>query len=218
MPRLRRLSTVVIASLSACLACTRDAPPPPHDAAPSVAAAPDAGRSARRRRRRRGPSQAGAHASNTAAGAQGSNGVNNAPAEVDDEVDEPPRPRTMPETGPTLTEDLGPPPSASFDMTQSQGEGPIGMDPHAVSRGLDPLLPRFSACAAFATDDQGRGPHGRVTVRLRIRNDGQPLAARVSGGGGSSDFVLCVRRVVASARFSRFNGPDAMASWGFDVD
>lgn len=215
MSRLRRLSTVVMAAVSVCLACSHETPAPARDAAPSVAARPDAGRTARRRRRRpRAQSrQAGAHASNTPTAQAG-----DPPAEVDDYGDEPPRPRTMPETGPTISEDLGPPPAQSFDMAQGASEGPMGMDPQAVSRGLNPLLPRFSACAAFATDDQGHGPHGRVTVRLRIRNDGQPLAARVSGGGGTSDFVLCVRRVVASARFSRFNGPDAMASWGFDVD
>ncbi len=124
----------------------------------------------------------------------------------------------MTETGPVLSEDLGPPPSQDFDMTRAAASGRMGLEPAQISRGLDPLLPRLANCAAATVDDNGHGAHGRVTVRLRIRPEGRPSAARVSGGGGSSEFVLCVRRVVASARFASFEGPDVMATWGFDVD
>jgi hypothetical protein len=81
---------------------------------------------------------------------------------------------------------------------------------------MNPLLGRLERCAAATGDD--RGPRGRVSVRLRIRNDGAPLAARCTGGGGPPEFLVCVRRVVASARFAPFRGPDVFASWGFDVD
>jgi hypothetical protein len=40
----------------------------------------------------------------------------------------------------------------------------------------------------------------------------------VSGGGGPPEFLPCVRRVVAAARFEAFRGPDVMVGWGFDVD
>ena len=116
-----------------------------------------------------------------------------------------------------LPENLGPPPEVSYDMGAG-GEGPLGITESQVSQGLDPLLPRFGNCAAATTDDQGHGPHGRVRVRLRIRNDGRPTAATVSSAGGSPEFVTCARRVVASARFESFRGPDAIVGWGFDVD
>ncbi len=53
---------------------------------------------------------------------------------------------------------------------------------------------------------------------MRVRPDGSPAAARVSGGNGGPEFVLCVRRVAASARFAHFGGPDVFVTWGFDVD
>ncbi len=123
----------------------------------------------------------------------------------------------MPERGPVLTDNLGPPPEGHFDMTAAQ-EGPIGLTPDQVRHGLEPLMSRFTQCVEWGTDDEGRGPRGRVSIRLRIHNDGRPVAARVSGGGGSAEFVTCVRRVVAASRFDRFGGPDVMAGWGFDVD
>jgi hypothetical protein len=131
--------------------------------------------------------------------------------------DEPeaPRPRIT-ETGPMLPENLGPAPEQTLDMTGG-GEGPIGLEESDVSRGLNPLLGRFSNCAA-ATSDDNHGPRGRVTVRVRVRNDGRPTAARVSGGGGPAEFVTCARRVVASARFRSFRGSDVIVGWGFDVD
>src|SRR5439155_23923452 len=118
-----------------------------------------------------------------------------------------PAPRQRPritETGPMLSEDLGRPSDATLDLTRG-GSGPMGLEPVQISRGMDPLLGRLSVCADATTDEQGRGPHGRVTVRLRIRPNGTPVAARVGGGGGGSDFVACVRRVVASARFPSFS-------------
>jgi len=124
----------------------------------------------------------------------------------------------MAETGPTLPEDLGPPPARTLDLGTAPGGLAEGLEPRQVSRGLDPLLPRLSACAEATTGDDGHGPRGHVTVRLRVRNDGHPVAARVSGGGGPSLFVLCVRRVVASARFERFGGADVFVTWGFDID
>jgi hypothetical protein len=102
-------------------------------------------------------------------------------------------------------------------MSQAS-EGPIGISESQVTRRMNPLMDRLGRCAAATTDDHGNGPHGRVSVRLRIHNDGRPMAARVSGGGGTSEFMICVRRVVASARFESFRGPDAMVTWGFDVD
>ena len=94
----------------------------------------------------------------------------------------------------------------------------MGLEPSQVSRALNPLLPRFAACAEYVTRDDGSGPRGRVGLRMRVRPDGHPIAARVSGGGGGQEFVLCVRRVAAAARFSRFEGPDVFVTWGFDVD
>lgn len=111
-----------------------------------------------------------------------------------------------------LPEELGPAPSMQLDLSQSN-EGPLGIEPAQVSRGMDPLMNRLQVCAA-ATDARGR-----VSVRMRIRPDGVPTAARVSlSGGADGEFIPCVRRVVASARFSRFNGPDAIVSWGFSID
>lgn len=142
--------------------------------------------------------------------------IGETPAEADEGPEAPQRPRIT-ETGPMLPEDLGPPPSQTMDMGQAS-EGPLGLAPEQISHGFNPLLPRFGACAEATSDDQGHGPHGRVTVRVRIRNDGHPIAARVSGGGGPAEFMPCVRRVAAAARFDRFGGPDVMATWGFDVD
>jgi len=136
---------------------------------------------------------------------------------IEDDEPDPPRPRIT-ETGPMLTENLGPPPSQTIDLTTTGGDGPIGLDESAVSRALNPLLGRLGNCAAATTDDDGRGPHGRVGIRMRVGNNGRPMAARVSGGGGSSEFVTCVRRVVASARFTTFRGPEQIIGWGFDVD
>lgn len=137
---------------------------------------------------------------------------------IEDDPPEAPRVRgPIPERGPVLTDNLGPPPEAHFDMAAGQ-EGPMGLSPEQVRQGLEPLMPRFVACVEWGTDDEGHGPRGRVPVRLRIHNDGRPVAARVSGAGGSAEFVTCVRRVVAAARFDRFAGPDVMATWGFDVD
>lgn len=187
---------------------------PSREPAPDVPAAVDApsrtdvpARARRRRRSRVRIAQSGAR---TPTAAQ-------SPVESDEEVAGPARPRTNPESGPTLPEDLGPPPAATFDMTQGGG-GAMGLEPAQITRGMNPLMPRFGACAEFATGDDGSGPRGRVSVRMRIRNDGRPTAARVSGGNGGSDFTLCVRRVVAAARFERFEGPDIFATWGFDVD
>jgi hypothetical protein len=142
-----------------------------------------------------------------------------APTEpLDDEVGdpEPARPRIT-ETGPMLTDNLGPAPEVNYDMGAGS-EGPMGLSPEQVTRGMNPLMGRLGNCAAATTDDRGNGPHGRVSVRLRIHNDGRPIAARVSGGGGPPEFIPCVRRVVASARFDTFHGPDVMVGWGFDVD
>lgn len=139
---------------------------------------------------------------------------------IDDGPDESAAPRVRPritETGPMLPEDLGPPPDVHYDLGAGQN-GPMGLEPAQISRGMNPLMGRLSVCADATTDDNGHGPHGHVTVRLRIHNDGHPMAARVSGGGGPPEFITCARRVVASARFDHFSGPDVMATWGFDVD
>lgn len=136
------------------------------------------------------------------------------------EFDEPAR-RERPsirETGPMLPEDLGRPASVTYDMTAENSSGAMGLDPTEVSRAFQPLLGRLTACAEATTDDNGHGPRGRVTVRMRVRPDGTPIAARVSGGNGPPEFITCVRRVVASARFAPFRGPDAFITWGFDVD
>jgi hypothetical protein len=111
-------------------------------------------------------------ARNNAAGQPNAAGENVlSPAEMDDTTEAPPRPRVT-ETGPMLPENLGPPPSMTLDMG-SESQGPMGLEPAQISRGMDPLLPRFGACAEATTDDQGHGPHGRVTIRLRIRNHGR---------------------------------------------
>lgn len=180
------------------------------DSGPAVLAAVDAGaRSRARRPRRRRPTARVPNGAPVVAA--------NEPAETVDEDEAPaPRPR-MTETGPTLPEDLGPPPSQELDLTQN-ATGPMGLEPSQVRRSMDPLLPRLSNCAAATTDESGRGPRGRVGVRIRVHGDGRPTAARVSGGGGTPEFVLCVRRVVASARFDHFGGPDVFVTWGFDVD
>ncbi len=164
-------------------------------------------------------------AQNTAANTDYSqtNGSNNSgstatsvgPAELDEP--DPPRPRIT-ETGPMLPDNLGPPPQQTLDMTGSGGEGQIGLEERDVNRALNPLLSRMGNCAAATTDDDGRGPHGRVAIRVRVRNDGRPTAARVTGGGGPAEFTTCVRRVVASARFTAFRGSDVIVGWGFDVD
>jgi hypothetical protein len=128
--------------------------------------------------------------------------------------DEEPAPAARPritETGPMLSENVGSPGNVNYDMTGSTAGGPMGLDASQISQGLRPLMGRFTNCAAAT------GAHGHVAVRLRIQNSGAPVAARVTGPGGG-EFITCVRRVVASARFDRFNGPDAFATWGFDVD
>ena len=117
----------------------------------------------------------------------------------------------MTETGPMLPDDVGHAGAVNFDMTNgSAGSGPIGLDPAQISEGLRPLMPRFTNCAAATSG------HGHVGVRLRIRNTGSAIAAHVTGSPG--EFITCVRRVIASAHFDHFNGPDAFANWGFDVD
>lgn len=185
--------------------------PPPDAAAPrDVPAVSDSGpRRARRGRRRRRIARRRAPAPEARVDEQ-------APDEFD-EAPEPSRPRVNPESGPTLSEDLGPPPAAAFDMTQ-MAQGPMGLAPSQVSRALDPLIPRFTACAAYATRDDGSGPRGHVRIRMRVRPDGHPTAARVSGGSGGAEFTLCVRRVAAAARFASFHGPDVFVTWGFDID
>jgi hypothetical protein len=204
--------------------CSQPPAPPPPDV--QTLAAPDAATAApraRRRRRRAAGSRAMAAAHRPTTGAE--NAFDPASASESDlafadEPDEPaPRPRPrITETGPMLPEDLGRPPEVQLDMTGGEASGPMGIDPAAVSRGFAPLLGRLQRCAEGSADEQGNMPHGRITVRLRIRADGTPLAARVSGGGGPAVFIPCVRRVVASARFAPFRGPDAFATWGFDVD
>jgi hypothetical protein len=128
-----------------------------------------------------------------------------------------PRPRIT-ETGPMLPEDLGSRPQMNLDMTHESAQGPMGLEPGQISSGLSPLMSRFQNCAAATSDGAGHGPHGHVSVRMRIRGDGHPTAARVSGGSGPAEFTTCVRRVVAAARFDHFQGPDIFATWGFDVD
>lgn len=211
-------SLSIVALLAGCPGCPGDERP---DAAVRDAAADvrrDAPR-ATRRRRRRGPRVASANgraAPRAAPNGAGATGL--APELPDEPADEAPAPRPrITETGPMLPEAIGPAPEVTYDMGGG-AEGPMGISESQVSRGLDPLLPRLGNCAAATTDDDGRGPHGRVRVRLRIRNDGRPIAAQVSGAGGPPEFVTCVRRVVASARFEGFRGPDAIVGWGFDVD
>lgn len=196
------------------LACSRAAPPrldasasmAPEDATASTAT------ERRRRRRTRVASARGARAMDPASAR------NDRSAEESLEEAAPRERPRITETGPLLPEDLGRAPNIEYDMNAGAGEGPMGLDEGQIARAMNPLLGRLGTCAEATTDDQGRGPRGRVTVRLRIRPDGTPAAARVSGGGGPPEFVTCVRRVVASARFPRFQGPDVMATWGFDVD
>lgn len=188
--------------------------PPPDAGAPRDANATADAPVRRNRRLRRRAARNRVRPSNGVAAAP----TNEPAAEVyDEDPPEAPRVRHNPESGPTLPEDLGPPPATTFDMTQANS-GPMGLEPAQVSRALNPLLPRFAACAEYATRDDGSGPRGRVNLRLRVRPDGSPAAARVSGGNGGPEFVLCVRRVAASARFAHFGGPDVFVTWGFDVD
>lgn len=129
----------------------------------------------------------------------------------DDDPTPAPRPR-MTETGPMLPDDVGRQGAVNYDMRNgTETSGPMGLDPSQISEGLRPLMSRFTNCAAAT------GAHGHVGVRLRIQNSGAPAAAHVTGAG-PAEFVTCVRRVIASARFDRFNGPDAFATWGFDVN
>lgn len=128
-------------------------------------------------------------------------------------------PLQNPENGPMLSENLGPPPETHFDLTEapSADPRPMGLTPGQVTRAMNPLLSRCQGCAAYVMS-LGAEPHGRVTARIRVRNDGHPIAARVTGGGGDPRFITCVRRVVASARFTAFAGPEVFTTWGFDVD
>jgi hypothetical protein len=159
---------------------------------------------------------AGAHASSDRGAADPGAATNDDlalsddPGEDDDDNAPAARPRIT-ETGPMLPENVGSPGNQTLDMRGGDPSGPMGLDPSQISEGLRPLMTRFTNCAAAT------GARGHVSVRLRIQNSGAPVAARVSGPGGG-EFITCVRRVVASARFDRFNGPDAFASWGFDVD
>jgi hypothetical protein len=211
------LALVAIAALAPLeLACSQRKPQP--DVVVSAPPTLDAGvaRGRRRRRRTRIVAQNSPTATDpsNSARASGSTATSTGPQEFDEP--DPPRPRIT-ETGPMLPENIGPAPEQTLDMTGGS-EGPIGLSENAVSRALNPLLGRMGNCAAATTDDDGRGPHGRVSIRIRVRNDGQPIAARVSGGGGPPEFITCVRRVVASARFSAFRGSDSIVGWGFDVD
>ncbi len=201
-----------IALASGCPGCPgSDAPANDHrDAA--VDAARDASNARGRGRRRRRGVRVASAGSNAQRGAQ----QPTEPIEDDPSEPEPQRPRIT-ETGPMLTENIGPAPEVSYDMGAGS-EGPMGLSPEQVTRGMNPLMNRLGNCAAATTDERGVGPHGRVSVRLRIHNDGRPIAARVSGGGGPPEFIPCVRRVVASARFDTFHGPDVIVGWGFDVD
>lgn len=193
-------------------ACRRPSPPPPD--VPAVDAAPEVS-VARGRRRRRGRATPRARTNGTPA-PNGTSVASNDPP--DDFEEDPPAPRPrITETGPMLPEDMGPAPEVNYDLGAAN-DGPMGLEPSQISRGMNPLLGRLTTCAAATTDDNGRGPHGHVTVRLRIHNDGRPMAARVSGGSGPPEFITCCRRVVASARFASFRGPDVLANWGFDVD
>lgn len=203
---------VAVLGLSLAIAGCPSTPPTDAGAPRDLGAVDAGGRVNRRRARRRARQRV-----RTAQAQQDPTTPTADPQELVDEPAEPSRPRVNPESGPTLPEEMGPPPSTTFDMSQNSN-GPMGLEPSQVSRALNPLLPRFAACAEFATRDDGSGPRGRVNLRMRVRPDGHPTAARVSGGGGGGDFVLCVRRVAAAARFARFEGPDVFITWGFDVD
>ncbi|MBL8600995.1 MAG: hypothetical protein JNK72_03630 [Myxococcales bacterium] len=189
------------------------------DAGPSAAdAAPEAGLRGRRRARRQRPRPGARLAQHApAAGNPSAEGPSETADEGEEEEAPRPRPRVT-ETGPMLPENLGPPPAQTLDFGAANGDGPQGLEPAQVRRAMEPLLGRCGACVEATRSDDGRSPRGRVSVRLRVRNDGRPLAAQVSGGGGTAEFVTCVRRVVASARFDRFSGPDVFVTWGFDVD
>jgi hypothetical protein len=211
-------SLTVVALLSGCPGCPFGDTPDAAVRDASVDVRRDAPARTTRRRRRRGPRVASANGRSAPTRAP-TGAAPSAPDDPADEiVDEAPAPRPrITETGPMLPENLGPPPEVSYDMGAGN-EGPMGLNEAQVSRGFDPLMTRLGNCAAATTDDNGRGPHGRVRVRMRIRNDGRPTAAQVSGGGGPPEFTPCVRRVVASARFESFRGPDVIVGWGFDVD
>ncbi|MBL8681200.1 MAG: hypothetical protein JNK05_18630 [Myxococcales bacterium] len=224
-----QLALTLALSLPFDLGCTSK--PRSADAGATIAQAPaDAGMTRGRRRRRRtrvrtASTQSPQIAQNTAdpTGRTRTPTPQPTPTQatsaglLEDDEPDPPRPRIT-ETGPMLTENLGPPPSQTMDLTTTGGDGPMGLDESAVSRALNPLLGRLGNCAAATTDDDGRGPHGRVSIRVRVANSGRPIAARVSGGGGPAEFTTCVRRVIASARFSSFRGPEQIIGWGFDVD
>lgn len=109
-----------------------------------------------------------------------------------------------------LPEDVGRAAAVNYDLRGGEPSGSLGLDPPQVAAGLRPLMTRFTLCAAAT------GAHGHVGVRLRIAGNATPAAAHVSSPG-PAEFTMCVRRVVASARFDHFNGPDTFASWGFDV-
>jgi hypothetical protein len=214
---------LALLALPFTVACTH-AVPVPREA--GITTGPDAGVLARGRRVRRGRRRAvpvgtdpGAFASAHAPGDRSGDDLG-IPDDLSNGSEEPaPRVRArMTETGPMLPENVGSPGNVSYDMTNGGGSGPTGLDDGQVARGLNPLLGRLSNCADATSDDQGHGPHGRVSIRLRIHSNGSPVAARVSGGNGSAEFITCVRRVIASAHFASFNGPDVFASWGFDVD
>ncbi|MEI8254689.1 MAG: hypothetical protein WCJ30_03365 [Deltaproteobacteria bacterium] len=144
-------------------------------------------------------------------GAAGSDDLALAGGDDSESDDIPPaaRPRIT-ENGPMLPDDVGRAAAVNYDMREGVASGPMGIDPSQVAEGLRPLMSRFTTCAAAT------GAHGHIGIRLRIASNGSPTAAHVSGPG-PAEFITCVRRVVASARFDHFNGPDAFASWGFDV-
>ncbi len=144
-------------------------------------------------------------------GAASSDDLAMAGSDDPDGDDAPPsaRPRIT-ESGPMLPEDVGRAAAVNYDMRGGEPSGPMGLDPSQIAEGLRPLMSRFTNCAAAT------GAHGHVGMRLRIASSGSPTAARVTGPG-PAEFTTCVRRVIASARFDHFNGPDALASWGFDV-
>lgn len=195
-------------------ACAQNKPLP--DAAKSAQSIAPSVAQDRRRRRTRIVTRYRATASNPSHGARSldSTATSTGLQQVDEVA---PLRARITETGPVLPEDIGPAPAQTLDMTAGD-QGPIGLSESAVRRALDPLLGRMANCAAATTDENGRGPHGHVSIRIRVRHDGQPIAARVSGGGGPAEFITCVRRVVASARFAAFRGPDAIVNWGFDID
>ena len=215
----------VLLLIGGVAACSHPTAAAPSDVAVSSADAAT-GPTPRRRRGRRGARNAvasrggttaiGAHASidrgasDPGAATADDLALGDDPGGGDDEVPAQ-RPR-MTETGPMLSENVGTQANVNYDMREgSGGSGPMGLEPGQIAAGMHPLMSRLSNCAAAT------GGHGHVSVRLRIQSSGAPTAARVSGPG-PAEFTTCVRRVIASARFEHFNGPDALASWGFDVD